>query len=202
MASVPERDSPVSTVSEAIAREAHKAFKPDFIGASTLTISAKDKFKVGDKVVYPAHGVGEVTSVQLRNIGGKNQEFYDIMMVETGRKIMVPIDHAKVVGLRRVASKKEIERVVEILKAGESRIDTQTWNKRFREYSQKINTGSVFEIAEVFRDLTILSGNKELSYGEKQMLDKAQGLLVSEISVSKARTADKVKTEIREMVAA
>ena len=123
-------------------------------------------------------------------------------MVETGRKIMVPVDHVEAVGLRKVASKKEIERVFQILKSREGKIDTQTWNKRFREYSQKINTGSVFEIAEVLRDLRILSGGKELSYGEKQMLDKAEGLLVSEIAVAKSRTADKVKIELKELFAA
>ena len=167
-----------------------------FLGGPALS---KDTFKVGEKVVYPPHGVGEVTALQARNIEGNSKQFYDIVMLETGRKIMVPVEQAKVVGMRKVANKREIEKVYTILKDRGLKIDTQTWNKRFREYSQKINTGSVFEIAEVLRDLRILSGGKELSYGEKQMLDKAQGLLVTEISVAKARPHEKVMTELQEL---
>jgi CarD family transcriptional regulator len=100
-----------------------------------------------------------------------------------------------------VIDRRAIEKVYAILRSRDFKIDTQTWNRRFREYSQKIKTGSVFEIAEVMRDLSVLSIDKELSFGEKKMLDTAQSLLVSEIAIAKARTHDKVMGELRELFA-
>ena len=154
-------------------------------------------YKVGDKVVYPGHGVGEITSQRSRTIGGAEQQFFDITILETGMKIMVPVSQAEGVGLRKVVDRRAVEKVYSILRSRSFKIDTQTWNRRFREYSQKIKTGSVYEIAEVLRDLSVLSVDKELSFGEKKMLDVAQGLLVSEIAIAKARTEEKVMGEIQ-----
>jgi CarD family transcriptional regulator len=112
-------------------------------------------------------------------------------------KVMVPVSQATSVGLRRIVDKKEIDRVFDILRDRDFKIDTQTWNRRFREYSQKIKTGSVYEIAIVLRDLSVLSADKELSFGEKKMLDMAEALLVSEIAIARARPADKVVGELR-----
>ena len=158
-------------------------------------------FKVGDKIVYPGHGVGEITALKSRSIAGTEQQFFDITIAETGMKIMVPVSQSESVGLRKVIDRRAIEKVYAILRSRDFKIDTQTWNRRFREYSQKIKTGSVFEIAEVMRDLSVLSIDKELSFGEKKMLDTAQSLLVSEIAIAKARTHDKVMGELRELFA-
>ncbi len=158
-------------------------------------------FKVGDKIVYPGHGVGEITALKSRTIAGTEQQFFDITIAETGMKIMVPVSQSESVGLRKVIDRRAIEKVYAILRSRDFKIDTQTWNRRFREYSQKIKTGSVFEIAEVMRDLSVLSIDKELSFGEKKMLDTAQSLLVSEIAIAKARTHDKVMGELRELFA-
>ena len=159
-------------------------------------MAKKVEFKVGDKVVYPGHGVGEVSDVKAKTIAGTEQKFLEIMIAETGMKIMVPIMQAESVGLRRVVDKKAVDKVYSILRDRNFKIDTQTWNRRFREYSQKIKTGSVFEIAEVLRDLSVLRIDKELSFGEKKMLDTAESLLVSEIAIAKSRTQEKVKGEI------
>lgn len=156
-------------------------------------------FKIGDKVVYPGHGVGEINSVKSRHIAGTEQQFFEITIIESGMKIMVPVAQADSVGLRKVVDKKAVDKVYAILKNRDFKIDTQTWNRRFREYSQKIKTGSVFEIAEVMRDLSVLSAGKELSFGEKKMLDTAQSLLVSEIAIAKSRTHERVMGEIREI---
>ncbi len=156
-------------------------------------------FKVGDKVVYPGHGVGEVTELKSTSLGGTAQQFFQITILESGMKIMVPTKQAESVGLRRVADKKTVEKVYEILRERNFKIDTQTWNRRFREYSQKIKSGSLFEIAQVLRDLAVLSSDKELSFGEKKMLDLAQNLLVSEIAISRARSHDKVLVELKEI---
>ena len=154
-------------------------------------------FKVGDKIVYPGHGVGEVEGVRTTVLGGQEHHIYNIKILESGMKVMVPLSQASSVGLRKVVDKRAIDEVYTILKSRDFKIDTQTWNRRFREYSQKIKTGSVYEIAIVLRDLSVLSADKELSFGEKKMLDMAESLLVSEIAIAKARPHDKVAGELK-----
>lgn len=161
----------------------------------------KMKFKVGDKVVYPGHGVGEINELLTKAIAGTEQQFFDITIVDSGMKIMVPVFQAESVGLRKVVDKKAVDKVYKILKDRNFVIDTQTWNRRFREYSQKIKTGSVFEIAEVIRDLSVLSNDKELSFGEKKMLDMAQNLLATEIAIARSRSQEKVIGELRDIFA-
>lgn len=162
-------------------------------------MSNTKSFKVGDKIVYPGHGVGQITQLKSKAVAGTEQQFFDITIMESGMKIMVPVIQVESVGLRKVVDKKAIDKVYAILKDRKGKIDTQTWNRRFREYSQKIKTGSVYEIAEVMRDLSVLSAEKELSFGEKKMLDMAQSLLVSEIAIAKARSQEKVMVELREI---
>ena len=156
-------------------------------------------FKVTDKVVYPAHGVGVINAIQKRKVSGAEQKFYMITISETGMKIMVPVNQATTVGLRRVVDEQTVEEVYDILRDRNVTLDTQTWNRRYREYSQKIKTGSVLEIARVIRDLSVLKSDKELSFGERRMLDTAQGLLVKEISIAKSSSEDSVKAELQEL---
>jgi CarD family transcriptional regulator len=153
-------------------------------------------FKVGDKVVYPAHGVGVIESIQSKSVGGAEQRFYMLTVLESGMKIMVPVSQAKTVGLRKIVDAKTVEKVYDILRDRSVEVGHQTWNRRYREYTQKIKTGSVFEIAKVIRDLSVLKTDKELSFGERKMLDTAQGLLVKEISLAKARPEETVKAEL------
>ncbi len=158
-------------------------------------------FKTGDKIVYPGHGVGEIEGIRTTVLGGQEHHIYNIKILDSGMKVMVPVSQASAVGLRKIVDKKAIEEVFSILRDRDFKIDTQTWNRRFREYSQKIKTGSVFEIAIVLRDLLVLSADKELSFGEKKMLDMAESLLVSEIAIAKARPHDKVVGELRALFA-
>ncbi len=164
-------------------------------------IGAGIAFKVGDKIVYPGHGVGEIEGIRTTVLGGQEHHIYNIKILDSGMKVMVPVSQASAVGLRKIIDKKAIDEVFSILKDRDFKIDTQTWNRRFREYSQKIKTGSVFEIAVVLRDLSVLSADKELSFGEKKMLDMAETLLVSEIAIAKARPHDKVVGELRALFA-
>lgn len=157
------------------------------------------EFKTTDKVVYPAHGVGVVDSIQVRKVSGSEQKFYMITIIESGMKIMVPVGQAKTVGLRRVVDTQTVEKVYDILRDRKVQLDTQTWNRRYREYSQKIKTGSVLEIARVIRDLSVLKSDKELSFGERRMLDTAQGLLVKEISIAKASPEESIKAELQQL---
>jgi CarD family transcriptional regulator len=168
---------------------------------STLSFSEVSNFKAGDKIVYPGHGVGEIEGIRTTVLGGQEHHIYNITILDSGMKVMVPVSQASAVGLRKIIDKKAIDEVFSILKDRDFKIDTQTWNRRFREYSQKIKTGSVFEIAVVLRDLSVLSTDKELSFGEKKMLDMAESLLVSEIAIAKARPHDKVVGELRALFA-
>ncbi len=160
---------------------------------------AIQEFKVNDKVVYPAHGVGVIESIALRKISGSEHKFYNLTIIETGMKIMVPISQVKLVGLRKVVDSKTVDKVYDILRDRNVVLDTQTWNRRYREYTQKIKTGSVFEIAKVIRDLSVLKTDKELSFGERKMLDTAQGLLIKEISIAKSRPEDTIKAELLQL---
>ncbi|MDC0980441.1 CarD family transcriptional regulator [Bdellovibrionales bacterium] len=141
-------------------------------------------FKVGDKAVYPGHGVGTVSGIDTKEIMGCSQTFYSIKIFESGMKIMVPQNNAALVGLRPIISKNEAGKVLTILKETDVKVDNQTWNRRYREYMEKIKTGSVYEIAEVLRDLYLLKVDKELSFGERKMLDTARNLLFSELTLA------------------
>jgi CarD family transcriptional regulator len=141
-------------------------------------------FKAGDHAVYPGHGVGKVVAVEVKEIMGTKMEFYSVQILETGLKIMVPKTSVNQVGLRPIISEDEAAKVISILKIKDVKIDTQTWNRRYREYMEKIKTGSVYEIAEVLRDLFLLKVDKELSFGERKMLDTARGLLMKELSLA------------------
>jgi len=143
-----------------------------------------DLFRVGDNAVYPGHGVGEVTAVESKEIMGTTQTFYSVQISESGMKIMVPKSNVENVGLRPIISKKQASQVLSILQETDVKIDNQTWNRRYREYMEKIKTGSVFEIAEVLRDLFLLKVDKELSFGERKMLDTARSLLLTELSLA------------------
>ena len=148
------------------------------------TVGCMVTFNVGDNAVYPGHGVGKILAIETKEILGNKQTFYSIQIVETGMKIMIPKDNVASVGLRPIISKDEAGQVLGILKEKDVKIDTQTWNRRYREYMEKIKTGSVFEIAEVLRDLFLLRVDKELSFGERKMLDTARNLLLKELILS------------------
>jgi CarD family transcriptional regulator len=153
-------------------------------------------FKVGEKTVYPAHGVAEVIGVETKEIGGKLTSFYLLRIIDSEMKILVPTDKSHQVGLRSVASNDEVEEVLDILREKEVHLDKQTWNRRYRGFMEKIKTGSLFEVAEVFRDLYRLKSTKTLSFGERRMLDTAKGLIVKELSVARNWTEQRVEKEL------
>ncbi len=120
-------------------------------------------------------------------------------ILENDMIIMIPTCNTDSVGLREIIDRKEVSRIYTILKERDISIETQNWNRRYREYMEKIKTGSVFEVAMVLRDLYLLRGIKELSFGERKMLDTARGLLVKEISVAKDQAETKIETEIQDL---
>ena len=153
-------------------------------------------FKVGEKVVYPAHGVGVIQSVQTRVISGTEKTFYMLRILENDMTIMIPTENVASVGLRRIIGKDMVNKVYKILRERRVEIDQHTWNRRYREYTEKIKTGSVLEIATVLRDLFVLKGDKELSFGERKMLDTARNLLVKELSIARAHPEEKIIEEL------
>ncbi|MBU0482291.1 MAG: CarD family transcriptional regulator [Proteobacteria bacterium] len=152
-------------------------------------------FKCGDMAVYPAHGVGQIESIENKTIGDANQSFYVMKIIETGMVVMIPTT-GKSTGLRNIIPSKEVEKVYDILRQKDIVIKAQPWNQRYRDYMQKIKTGSVYEIASVLRDLNVLSSDKSLSFGERKMMDTAKSLLVKEIAIANETKEDKVEKDL------
>lgn len=159
------------------------------------------EFKVGDVAVYPAHGVGRVHSIEEREIAGNKHKFYILKILDSGMTIMVPTGNVRNVGLREVINESEVDIVYGILRERDISINEQTWNRRYREYMDKIKTGSIYEIAEVLRDLMLLRYEKELSFGERKMLDTARTLIIKELAISQDRTEEETSEEIDEIFA-
>lgn len=156
-------------------------------------------FQVGDVAVYPAHGVGEIKSIESREISGTTHTFYVLQILDNGMKIMVPTKNVHAVGLRELIGEEEGEAVYMILKERDITFDNQTWNRRYREYMDKIKTGSIYEIAEVLRDLMLLSSDKDLSFGERKLLDNAKSLLVKELAFSEGKDEDEIMLKIQQI---
>lgn len=159
-------------------------------------------FQVGDLAVYPAHGVGRIESIESRVINGEKHDFYIMKVLENGMVIMIPTSNVESVGLRNVIDKKEVSKVYEVMKKRDEGIaENQTWNRRYREYMDKIKTGSPYEVAEVFRDLYLLKLTKDLSFGERKLYDTAQGLLLKELSTAKNTDEKTILSEINSLFA-
>jgi CarD family transcriptional regulator len=157
------------------------------------------QFKVGDKAVYPAHGVGVIKRIESRKIGGLDQNFYILQILSTGATLMVPTNGCERAGMRSLISDEEIASVYRILRSP-GKVSRTTWNRRFREFNDKLRTGSIADVAEVLRDLCSLRGDKDLSYGEKKMMDKALAMLVAEISAAASREAGSVEGELTQLL--
>ena len=156
-----------------------------------------DNFKAGDMAVYPAHGVGVIKGIESRQVSGSDHSFYILKVLGSDATIMVPTQNAALVGLRKVMKKSMVPRVYNILKnRKDNGVDNQTWNRRYREYTEKIKTGCVMEVASVLRDLYLLKHDKDLSFGERRMLDTAKNLLIKELSVAKKTKEEKVEKEL------
>ena len=161
------------------------------------------EFQVGDLAVYPAHGVGEIQAIESRVVNGEKHDFYIMKVLENGMVIMIPVRNVESVGLRDIISKKDVPRVYDVMKSRKDGLpDNQTWNRRYREYMDKIKTGSLYDVAEVFRDLFLLKLTKDLSFGERKLYDTAQVLLVRELSTAKNTDEDTILSELESLFVA
>jgi len=157
-------------------------------------------FQLGQLAVYPAHGVGIIESIQERVVSGNVQQFYIMRLLENDMIIMIPKNNARNIGLRDIIDETSVPEVYEILSLRPSRINTQTWNRRYRDYMDKIKTGSPFRVAEVLRDLTLLKTEKDLSFGERKMLDTAKNLLIKELSLVNDKKEDEIEAQLQELL--
>ena len=142
-------------------------------------------------------GVGRIDAIETRVVNGEEHDFYIMKILENGMVIMIPTWNVDSVGLRDVVAKNEVPKIIDVIKSEKSlTIDKQTWNRRYREYMDKIKTGSLYEVAEVFRDLSLLRLTKDLSFGERKLYDTAHNLLVKELSTANETDEGTVAKEI------
>lgn len=160
------------------------------------------EFNVGDKAVYPAHGVGIIRDVVTQDLDGERATFYVLKILDNGMTIKVPVQNARSIGMRSVINKDQVDKVYEILRDRDVPTDNQTWNRRYRDYMSKIKTGDPQEVAKVLRDLALLKSEKALSFGERKMFDQARNLLVQEIAVAKDSDEKTVGDEIESIFGA
>src|ERR1700758_4031202 len=164
------------------------AFHTELLGG-TVT------FQVGDKVIYPNHGLGIVERIEDKTILGTTCGFYHLRIVANDTTVLVPLANVDGVGLRRAISDDEVERLFGLL--GDGNIDNhQNWKGRFKDNSDKMRTGSIYEVADVLKSLTFLAKSKSLSFREKRMLDRAKFLIVSEVSEVMRETAASIEGRV------
>ena len=157
-------------------------------------------FQVGEKVVYPNHGVGVIEQVANKTFGDQIASFYCLRILSTDSTVMVPVGNTASVGLRKVLTKKEIARVLKVLRSPEV-ATYDDWKGRYQANSEKMRTGDILAVAEVLKSLTILNEAKPLSYRERKMLDRARFLLVSELSEAAAKKAEEMEDTLDQALA-
>jgi CarD family transcriptional regulator len=152
-------------------------------------------FEVGDKVIYPNHGLGIVERIEEKTILGTTCGFYHLRIVANETTVLVPLANVDGVGLRRAISDVEVERLFGLL--GDGKIDNhQNWKGRFKDNSDKMRSGSIYDVADVLKSLTFLAKSKSLSFREKRMLDRAKFLVISEVSEVVRETAPAIEARV------
>lgn len=155
-------------------------------------LSQNSDFNIGDKVVYPNHGVGIIEQISSRTIGENVQKFYLLTIKASSLKVMVPFHNVAAVGMRRVVKNTDIQKIVEFL-GGIPDESLADWKDRYKENSERMRTGSLFDVAVVLKGLIVLHRAKSLSFREKKMLERARYLLISEMAM--ARNCDEREIE-------
>ncbi len=171
---------------------------PFAVTAPIMPVQTKPlKLKMGDKAVHPKHGLGEVIAVEERELGGMKGEFYVLRILDNGMRVMVPVSSPS--GLRSVMSPKEADGVLDTMRAREVAVDLQPWSRRFRAYTEMIKSGSPHEVAKVLRDMYRLKFDKDLSFGERRLLDQAKSLLMKELAAAKGVTEVALNEQVAKM---
>ncbi len=160
-------------------------------------------FSLDELVVYPAQGVGHIDAIEHKEVGGTSLDFYIVRILGSNVTLMVPVTNAKRVGLRKLCSKDEAARMLESLRdhSGFTGYTGQNWNRRQREYTEKLKSGQLEDVCHVLKDITIIGRDKELSFGERRLLEQATGLLCSELSLVLEREFEEMKSEVESFFA-
>jgi CarD family transcriptional regulator len=145
----------------------------------TMTVETIE-FELGDNVVYPHHGAGQVHAKEIKEVFGQRREYLTIKILHNDMTVMVPTENAALAGLRRVIDEETVEKVLNVLRDDVSDMP-KNWNRRFKHNRDKIKTGDIYELAEVVRNLALRESEKGLSSGEKQMYTRAKKILASEL---------------------
>jgi CarD family transcriptional regulator len=141
-------------------------------------------FQIGEKVVYPNQGVGTIENISSRSFGSAFEKFYLLRFGYNSMTVMIPFSNVANIGLRRITKDREISRILSFLSNGDCRASAD-WKLRFKENSDKMQSGDLLRVAEVLKSLLQLQHEKPLSFREKKMLDRARHMIVSEISISR-----------------
>ena len=157
-------------------------------------------YEVGDKVVYPHHGAGKITSKEEREVLGQRREYLTIQILYNEMTVRVPTENADRAGLRRVIGEEEVEAVLAVLRDDGTQMP-KNWNRRFKHNRDKIKTGDIFELAEVVRNLSIRDLDKGLSTGEKQMFGRAKKILASELMYARDLEEEAAMEFLEELLA-
>jgi CarD family transcriptional regulator len=152
--------------------------------------------KVGDLVVYPAHGVGRIESIEDKTLKNDANCFVVLRILENGMQIMIPSRNLKEVGIRPLITKKEVNNLYAQLKQPPVFAEASNWNRRHRHYLDKLRTGSLSDVCDVLRELMTMRGEKELSFGERKLLDTARALLIKEVSMVTQRNEETISQEL------
>ncbi|MBP7148935.1 MAG: CarD family transcriptional regulator [Acidobacteria bacterium] len=155
------------------------------------------RFKIGDKVVYPNHGIGIVKEIRDLSYGGENSTFISLQILSTDSIVMVPVQNSKAVGLRKLVSRARVRGVLEKLRDAEVDIP-QDWKGRYQENQEKMRSGDIEQVAEVLKNLTFLNKVKTLSYRERKMLDRARSLVVTELAEASHQPVQKVEIMVND----
>jgi len=147
-------------------------------------------FKIGDKVVYPMHGAGVIEAIEEKEVLGERRKYYILRLPVGDMKVMIPTSNGKEIGLRAVVDWEGVQKVFHILR-GQSSAMSPNWNRRYRANLDKIKSGSIYEVAEVVRNLVKRDREKGLSSGERKMLENARQILLSELVLATELEEDK-----------
>jgi CarD family transcriptional regulator len=175
------------------------AYVPAAIRAPIVTNGPVPVFKIGDKAVHPSHGLGEITAIEKREFAGTSGLYYILRILDNGMKVMVPTTAVAQAGLRGVMSSREADGVLTTMRAREVAVDLQPWSRRFRAYTEMLKSGLPHEVAKVLRDMHRLRFDKDLSFGERRLLDQAKSLLVKELAVAKKMTEVELLAEVSQI---
>lgn len=161
-------------------------------------------FSKSEKVVYPGHGVAQISRIVEKKIAGNSSNFLELKFLNKDMIILVPIDNASAVGVRKLSSIENINTIFKMISEPSSsmmhsEISATNWNKRNKEYQSKLRTGNLCEICEIYRDLKQIALQKDLSFGEKALLGQTEALLVEEIALVKNITENDVMLELRSL---